>query len=129
MNVISRMVMGSLGVVAAGVLAAGPASAHECVNASKNPAAGVQIVFNQYDEVVYVSKGLQSRFDRGLVDPNTGDGFHGLVGFDMDGDNVADISIYITGPESELPHQAQVNGPPCRGVTNIQTYFEQCVSF
>jgi len=124
-----RFLVGSVAAVAAVGLSGGAALAHECVNASKqNQAAGVQITFGMDDSVVYISHGLQSRIDRGLVDLETGEGFHGLIGFDMDGDGVADLSTWIVGPEGEIPMQAQMNGPACRGVTNIGVYFEQCVT-
>ena len=106
---------------------ASQASAHECVNASKkNQAAGVQLVINDADELVWISRGLQTRIDRGLVDPETGEGFSGLIGFDVDGDGAADFSTWIVGPDGELPTQAQYNGATCQGVMNIGEYFEQC---
>jgi hypothetical protein len=109
-------------------LAAGTASAHQCVNASKqNQAAGVQIVFGDGEDPVWVSKGLQKRIDAGLVDMATGEGFHGLIGLDMDGDAVADLGIYIVGPTGEIPPEAQAGGNPCRGITDIGTYFAQCM--
>ncbi|MEV0274084.1 hypothetical protein AB0H43_35375 [Hamadaea sp. NPDC050747] len=113
------------------LLAAGPAYAHECVNASKkNQAAGVQVVVSaDTGEVVWVSNGLQHRIDQGLVNPDTGEGFSGLLGFDLNGDAVADVSTFIVGPEMEIPEQAQFNGPACRGITNIEIFFSQCVSF
>jgi hypothetical protein len=119
---------GSVAVIAAGalMLSAGGAFAHQCTNASRNthnPGAGAQLILNENDEIVWLSKGLQSRIDRGLVDPDTGAGFHGLVGFDLDGDGVADVSTYIVGPEDELPESAQFNGSPCHGVVFIGDYF------
>jgi len=111
------------------VLAAGPGSAHECVNASKqNIAAGVQVVLNDQDEIVWLTKGLQNRIDQGLVDPETGEGFHGLVGFDIDGDGAADVATYIVGPNDEIPEQAQENGATCQGIINIGVWFEECLS-
>jgi hypothetical protein len=123
-----RLIVGAAIVApAALVLAAGPATAHECVNASKkNVAAGVQIVLNDQDEIVWLTKGLQTRIDQGLVNPDTGEGFHGLVGFDIDGDGAADIATYIVGPNDELPEQAQDNGATCQGIINIAVWFEQC---
>jgi len=112
------------------LVGAGPAFAHECVNASKqNQAAGVQIVIDaNTGEAVWVSNGLAHRIDQGLIDPDTGAGFSGLVGFDLDGDAVADVSTFIVGPEMEIPEQAQFNGPACHGITNIEVFFSQCVS-
>ena len=125
-----RALVGATGAVGVLVLMAGPALAHECVNASKKYAdSGAQLVFGANDEVLFISRGLQNRVDQGLVDFETGEGFHGLIAFDVDGDGVADASTWIVGPEDEIPLVAQFAGPDCRGVTNIGTYFEQCVSF
>ena len=109
------------------VLAGAPAVAHECVNASKKPGAGAQLIIDaNTDEVVWVSRGLQNRIDRGIVDFETGEGFSGLVGLDFDGDGKADVTTWIVGPEGEIPTKAQFNGKPCKGVTNIETWFAEC---
>jgi hypothetical protein len=109
------------------ILIAAPVFAHECVNASKqDQAAGAQIVFGPNDEVLYITEGLQTRLDQGVIGPD-GEGFHGLIAFDLDGDGVADASTYIVGPEGEVPIEAQFRGPACRGLTNIGIYLEQCV--
>jgi hypothetical protein len=115
--------------LALSILTAAPALAHECTNASKqDPAAGAQIVFGPNDEVLFITAGLQSRIERGLIDPDTGEGFHGLIAFDFDGDGAADASTWIgVGPDGEVPLQAQFRGPACRGLTNIGVYFEQCL--
>jgi len=115
-------------VVMVGLFSA-TALAFECTNVSKNdPAAGAQIVFGADDEPIFVSKGLQNRISKGLVDPETGEGFHGLIAFDFDGDGVADASTYIgVGPDGEIPLNAQFNGPACRGMTNLGIYFSECV--
>lgn len=122
------MLVGAIALVLA-VLIAAPAFAFECINASKkNQAAGAQIVFGPDGEVLFITEGLQSRIEQGLVDPETGEGFHGQIAFDEDGDGVADASTYIgVGPEGEIPLQAQFRGPACRGLTNIGIYLEQCV--
>jgi hypothetical protein len=111
------------------ILIAAPAVAFECTNASKkDPAAGAQIVFGPNGEVLFITEGLQSRIDQGLVDPETGEGFHGQIAFDEDGDGVADASTYIgVGPDGEIPLEAQFRGPACRGLTNLGILFEQCV--
>ena len=116
--------------LALSIVAAAPAVATECVNASKkDQAAGAQIVFGSNDEVLFVTQGLQNRLDQGLVDPDTGEGFHGLIAFDFDGDGQADVSTWIgVGPDGEeIPLEAQLRGPACRGLTNIGIYFEQCL--
>lgn len=117
-------------VVMVGLFSA-TALAFECTNVSKSdPTAGAQIVFGSEDQVLYMSKGLQNRIERGLVDFDTGEGFHGTVAFDIDGDGVADASTYIgVGPDGEIPLQAQFAGPACRGMTNLGIYFSQCVDF
>jgi hypothetical protein len=112
------------------IVATAPAAATECVNASKkDQAAGAQVMFGPDDEIVFVTTGLQNRLDQGLVDADTGEGFHGLIAFDFDGDGQADVSTWIgVGPDGEeIPLEAQLRGPACRGLTNIGIYFEQCV--
>lgn len=105
-------------------LAAGSASAHECVNISKqNQAAGVQIVFGDGPDPVWISDGLQKRIDAGVVDLDTGEGFHGLIGIDFDGDGVTDAATFIVGPEGEISEKAQANGSPCHGIVNIEALF------
>jgi hypothetical protein len=60
-----------------------------------NPAAGAQLVLGSNDEVLFIAKGLLSRIQQGLVDFDTGEGFHGQIAFDFDGDGVADASTWI----------------------------------
>jgi hypothetical protein len=129
MAVIRRALVAGTAAGAALVLTAGPSLAHECVNISKqNQAAGVQVVFTEgQDEPVWISQGVQKRIAAGVIDPATGEGFHGLIGFDFDGDNVADLSTYIVGPEDELPDAAQWGGATCRGIINIETLFTVCL--
>lgn len=120
-----RIAFTTLAVPAVLALATGPASAHQCVNASKqNQAAGVQIVFDgETFTPVWISKGLQQRVDAGLVDLDSGEGFHGIIGIDFDGDAVADLGTYIVGRFGEIPPQAQQNGAECKGIVNIETFF------
>ena len=106
-------------VVAGLVLTTGLAGAHECTNANKPPGAGAQIVIDgNTDAVVSATKGLTNRFDRGLIGPD-GEGFHGIVGIDIDGDGQADFSTYIVTPNGELPTQAQQNGSSDHGIINL----------
>jgi len=127
MSSIRRLTVAAIATAAMLILAAGPGTAHECFNASKkNQAAGVQLVLNDQDQIVWVSKGLQGRIDRGLVNPDTGEGFSGLIGFDVDGDGAADFATFIVGPNDEIPLQAQMNGATCKGIVNIGVWFEQC---
>jgi hypothetical protein len=115
------MAAGVAGIVG---LTAGPAFAHECVNASKkDPTAGAQIIQDD-DDVVFATTGLVNRFEKGLIGPE-GEGFHGVFGFVL-GDG-STLSTYIVGPDGEIPLQAQLNGPACKGITNIEVYFSECV--
>jgi hypothetical protein len=125
-KVVRRLLLGSVAVTTALLTATGPAWAHECVNADKNQAAGIQVVIDaNTGEIVWLSTGLQQRIAQGLVDPDTGEGFSGLLGFDLDGDGTADVSTFIVGPEMEIPDEAQLNGPACHGITNIEVFFTQ----
>lgn len=124
----SRLAMAGVAVTSSVTLAAAPALAHECVNASKPAAAGVQVVFSPDGTIQWATPGLKTRFASGLVDPDTGEGFHGLVGLDFDADGVVDFSTYIVTPDSEIPALAQLNGPACHGVTNVEVYLTQCLS-
>jgi hypothetical protein len=126
---IHRLALSSVAVTAALLTAAGPTWAHECVNADKNAAAGVQVVIDaNTGALVWISDGLQQRIEQGLVDPDTGEGFSGLIGFDVNGDGVTDVSTFIVGPNMEIPEEAQFNGPACHGITNVEVFFTQCVS-
>lgn len=99
------------------------------MNASKNQAAGVQLVIDvNTGAIVWTSKGLQQRIERGVVDPDTGEGFSGLLGLDLDGDGAVDVSTYIVGPNAEIPDAAQFNGAVCHGVINLEVFFTQCLS-
>ena len=51
-----------------------------------------------------------------------------MLGFDLDGDAVADLTTYIVGPNFELPEQAQLRGAACHGVISIEAFFTLCVS-
>lgn len=130
MKLFRRTALVTLGGAAALVLSAGPSLAHECVNASKaDQSAGVQAILDlTTGEVEWSTPGLANRFAQGLVDPDTGEGFHGVIGFDFDGDGVVDVSSFIVGPEDEIPEVAQTNGPACSGITNIGTYFTECLN-
>ncbi len=111
----------AIGAVAS-IAIATSALAYDCTNASKPPASGVQVILNmQTGEIEWTTPGLANRVGQGLVDPDTGEGFHGLIGFDFDGDGTVDVSTWAgVGPTGlEIPVQAQVNGPADRGVTSI----------
>jgi hypothetical protein len=107
-------------------LVGAPAFAHFCVNASKPAHAGAQIVFGPDDEIT-MTNGLANRIDRGLVDLETGEGYHGIVGFaeyerDLETDEILHLHeghTYLVTPTGEIPSVAQWNGPACRGITNF----------
>ena len=105
-----RSVLGVVGGLALTLMLATSALAFECTNLSKPPAAGTQVVFGPEGEIVWISRGLERRVEQGLVDPDSGEGFHGLVGFDFDGDGVVDASTYIVTPDSEIPSRPSSQG-------------------
>ena len=127
MRVLRRTLMGAVATAGLIVVTAGAGLAHECTNLDKNPAAGTQLVFGPTGEVEYISTGLQNRVNRGIVDFETGEGFSGLIGFDEDGDGVADGFTWIVGPAGEIPQQAQWNGSVCHGVVNMAVV-ESCLA-
>ncbi|KAB7745709.1 hypothetical protein GA707_07350 [Nostocoides sp. F2B08] len=120
------LVVGAAALTAIG-LGAAPAMAHQCVNASKkNQAAGVQIVMDATFTPIWISNGLQQRIDKGVVDLATGEGFHGLLGIDLDGDGAVDVATYMVGRDGEIPQKAQWNGPTCKGIVNFETFMTEC---
>jgi hypothetical protein len=129
MTTIRRMSAVLVAVLASLVLASS-ALAHECTNYSKNdPAAGAQVLIGPTGEIVWMTEGVAERIEQGVLDPDTGEGFHGLVAFDFDGDGLADFSTWIgVGPDGEIPLEAQFNGPACRGLTNIGLYLSECLA-
>lgn len=125
-----RIILSAVAAVAMSLVLATSALAMDCVNASKNPAAGVLAVFDvNTGATVWISDGLQQRIDHGVIDPVTGAGLHGLIGLDFDSDGDADVSTWVgVGPEgTEIPDTAQDNGPACRGLTNLFVYLTTCV--
>jgi hypothetical protein len=126
---VRRLSLVAVTLIAAAVLTAGPALAGHCMNANKNQQAGVQAVLDLNTfQIVFVSNGLQHRIDQGLVDLNTGEGFSGLIGFDLDSDGVADVTTFIVGPTFAIPEQAQTNGAACHGIISIEAFFTECVA-
>jgi hypothetical protein len=118
-----------LGIVASLAIASS-ALAHECINASKSDqAAGAQaLIDSNTGEILWITEGLANRLAKGVVDPVTGEGLHGLIAFDATGDGIADFSTWVeVGPDGEIPLVAQLSGPACRGLTNLFLYFTVCV--
>jgi hypothetical protein len=117
-----------LGVVAS-LLIASSTLATECINASKSSqAAGAQaLIDGNTGEIIWMTEGLAARLAHGVIDPDTAEGFHGLVAFDTTNDGIADFSTWIdVGPDGEVPLVAQLSGPACRGLTNLFLYFTEC---
>lgn len=125
----NRRILGVLTGVVASLAMAPAVLAFECTNLSKSdPAAGAQVLLGPSGEILWATEGALRRVERGLVDPATGEGFHGQVAFDLDGDGVADASTYIgVGRDGEVPIKAQLNGPACRGMANLGIYMHQCL--
>ena len=118
-----------LGVLAS-LAVASTALATDCVNASKPQAAGVKVLFDaQTGGIAWTTPGVARQIELRLIDPVTGEGFHGIVGVDFDGDGVADLSSWVgVGPDGQaIPDVAQFNGPACRGLTTMETYLSECV--
>ena len=120
---VRRGVLSTIGAVVLTVVGASPALASDCTNASKPAQAGVQVIIGPDDTIEWTTPGVAVRIDHGLIDPNTGAGFHGLVGFDIDGDGQADVSTYIVGPNDALPEVAQITGAACHGIVPIEDLF------
>ncbi len=104
----------------------GTAFADHCTNIQRDlrdPSKGVQVVINDTDgSIESANAGVVNRVGQGLIDPASGEGFHGLVGIDFDGDGSVDVMTYIVGPEGDaLPHTAIDNGSPDHGIVDIST--------
>jgi hypothetical protein len=116
-----------VGVAVLATLAmAGTAYADHCTNAQRDahdPSKGVQVVIDTTDgSIESANAGVVNRVNQGLIDPATGEGFHGNVGLDLDGDGTVDVMTYMVGPEGDaLPDTAIANGSPDHGIVPIET--------
>jgi hypothetical protein len=119
--------LAGLGVATLATLAmGGTAFADHCTNIQRDlrdPSKGVQVVINGTDDSIEsANAGVVNRVDNGLIDPATGEGFHGLIGLDFDGDGTVDAMTYFVGPEGDaIPHPAIDNGSPDHGIVDIVT--------
>src|SRR5262245_13595393 len=116
--------LAGVGVLAAATLAmSGTAWAGHCTNIQKDqhdPSKGVQVIINDTDgSIEWANAGVQNRVARGKIDPDSGEGFHGHVGIDGDGDGKVDVVTYIVGPGGALPDTAVNNGSPDHGIVDI----------
>ena len=107
---------------------AGTALADHCTNIQRDmhdPSKGVQVIINGTDgSIEWANTGVVNRVGQGLIDPATGEGFHGIVGLDFDGDGTVDAVTYIVGPEGDaLPDTAIANGSPDHGIVGLDTLF------
>src|SRR5947199_265804 len=72
--------------------------------------------------VEWANAGVIARVNRGVIDPVTHAGFHGLVGLDFDGNGTVDAMTYIVGPEGDaLPDGAVLNGSPNHGIVALDS--------
>jgi hypothetical protein len=125
----STVIKALAGAAALVVATATPALAHECVNLNKQPGAGAQVVFDLEGNIVSAGTGVLKRFEKGVIDPDTGDGFHGMVGYDLDGDGAPDVDTWLVGPNGEIPSQAQHRGAECNGVISLDAAIECGLAF
>jgi hypothetical protein len=123
-----RPLMATFLAIVTSLLIASSALATDCTNASKSdPAAGAQALIDATTgEILWTTPGLAERFELGVIGPD-GEGFHGLIAFDVNGDGIADASTWLdVGPDGEIPLVAQLSGPACQGLTNLFIYFTVC---
>jgi hypothetical protein len=111
--------------IAASFAMGGTAWADHCTNIQKDqhdPSKGVQVIINDTDgSIEWANAGVQNRVENGHIDPESGEGFHGHVGIDFDGDQTVDVMTYIVGPEGDaLPDTAIHNGSPDHGIVPIE---------
>lgn len=123
----ARRMAAIIGGAMASLLIVSSVMGHECTNASKSdPMAGAQILIGSEGQILWTTRGLATRLERGLIGAE-GEGFHGILALDLDGDGVADVSTWVgVGPDGEIPLTAQLRGPACKGLTNLGIYFTQC---
>jgi hypothetical protein len=112
-----RAVAASCAVAALALGAAAPALAFHCGNASKPVGPGEQAVLDTDGNPVSIGPAYRNQLNHGK-DPETLHG--GFVGFDCDGDGVADVDTYAN-PHGVVPETAQVNGSPNHGVVEIES--------
>lgn len=96
-----------------------PVFAGHCYVPDKPTEAGMQLLLGPDFEPSWVSNGVAQRIERGVIDPETGEGFHGIIGFDFDGDGEADVSTWQITPEGSVPDSALENGSPDHGMNYL----------
>jgi hypothetical protein len=122
-----RKALVGMGIALVGPVAfAGVAFADHCTNIQRDqhdPSKGVQVVINGTDgSIESANPGVINRVNSGIIDPASGEGFHGLIGLDFDGDQTVDVMTYQVGPDGDaLPQTAIDNGSPDHGIVDIGT--------
>lgn len=112
-----RAVAASCAVAALALGSAGPAFGFACGNASKPVGPGEQAVLDANGDPVSIGPAYQHQIEHG----KNPDALHGgFVGFDCDGDGVADVDTYAN-PHGEVPEQAQTHGSANHGVVEIES--------
>jgi hypothetical protein len=124
-----RKALAGFGVATLATLAlGGTAFADHCTNIQRDthdPSKGVQVVINATDDSIEsANAGVVNRVGQGLIDPATGEGFHGITGLDFDGDGTVDAVTYLVGPGGDaLPETAINNGSPDHGIVGFEALF------
>ena len=108
----------------------GTAFADHCTNIQRDqhdPSKGVQVILDVSTDVAsieWANAGVLNRVNNGIIDPDSGEGFHGLVGLDFDGDGTVDAMTYFVGPDGDaLPETAIGNGSSDHGIVDIGVLF------
>jgi hypothetical protein len=122
-----RKALVGMGIGLAGPVAfAGTAFADHCTNIQRDqhdPSKGVQVILDvsgAEPSIEWANQGVLNRVNNGIIDPETGEGFHGLIGYDVDGDQTVDVMTYQVGPDGDaLPDTAIDNGSPDHGIVDI----------
>jgi len=126
-----RPIIATLLALTTSLAIASSALAFDCTNVSKSdPMDGAQILVDgTTGELLWATPGVVERLQRGVIDPETAEGFHGIIAIDYTGDGIADISTWFgVGPDgTEIAEPALLNGPVCRGLTSLELYFTRCL--
>jgi hypothetical protein len=126
-----RSILATLLAAGGSLVLASTALAMDCTNVSKSdPMDGAQVLIDgNTGDVLWTSTGLAERLERGVVDPTSGEGLHGIIAIDFTGDGSADVSTWFgVGPDgTAIAEPALLNGPACRGLTSLELYFAECL--
>jgi hypothetical protein len=112
-----RTAAAACALTALALASAGPAFGFACGNASKPVGPGEQAVLDTSGNPVSIGPAYQNQIAHGK-NPDTLHG--GFIGFDCDGDGVADVDTYAN-PHGEVPEAAQTHGSPTHGVVEVES--------